>query len=309
MSSQAPPAADVDALYRAPYGEFIAERNALAARLRAGQDRAAAAAVKALAKPSGTAWTVNQLFWRHPREFERLMNTGSALRVAQQARLAGHDGADVLAAVAARDKALAALMARVPDLLAEAGVSAGAAMRQRVAITLEALSIYGGLDAGPRAGRLTVDVDPPGFAALATLVPPGRGPTPRRPARSVSPTDANTGHGEGAPTPPRPRQADSLRVAEAKSAFVRAKADADEARLAAKAADTARRRADAAWQQAKTAAAEAQQELDAALKRTSTAEARRDEAIRAAESAREAAARAERLRDEAERTYRTLVRR
>ena len=320
MASHAADPADLDALYRAPLGEFIAQRNGLAARLRAEQGKDAAAAVKALAKPSGTAWVVNQLFWRHGREFERLMNTGSALRVAQQARLAGRAGADVSAAVEARDEALAALMARVRDLLAEAGLSAGAAMRQRVSITLEALSIYGGLDAGPRAGRLTVDVDPPGFAALGALVPPGRGPMPRPAARPVSPgkipspesripSQSNTGPREAVPRRPAPRQVGTQRIAEAKSAFVRARTDADQARFAAKAADTAQRRADTAWQQAKTAADEAQRQLDAALERTRTAEERRDEALRAAESAREVAARAARLRDEAERTYRALLER
>jgi hypothetical protein len=200
-------------------------------------------------------------------------------------------------------------MARVPDLLAEAGVSASAAMRQRVSTTLEALSIYGGLDSAPRAGRLTVDVDPPGFAALATLVPPGRGSVPGQAARPVSLGPAKNGPREAAATPPVPRQAGTQRIAEAKSAFVRAKADAEKARRAAKTAEAARLRADTAWQQAKAAEDEAQRELETALERTRTADARRDEAIRAAESAREAAAGAERLRDEAERTYRALMRR
>ena len=42
---------------------------------------------------------------------------------------------------------------------------------RRITASLEALSAYGTLQGAPRAGRLVEDVDPPGFDALAALVP------------------------------------------------------------------------------------------------------------------------------------------
>src|SRR5688572_23945205 len=70
-SGAAPAAADVEALYRLPLAEFTAARNALAARAKkAGGD---ADAIKGLVKPSISAWAVNQLFWRHRQDFDRLM--------------------------------------------------------------------------------------------------------------------------------------------------------------------------------------------------------------------------------------------
>jgi hypothetical protein len=42
---------------------------------------------------------------------------------------------------------------------------------RRITASLEALSAYGTIEGAPRAGRLVEDVDPPGFDALAALVP------------------------------------------------------------------------------------------------------------------------------------------
>ena len=56
---------EVARLYQLPLDSFTNERNALAKKL--GQP-----AIKQLAKPSVPAWAVNQLFWRHRTEFDRL---------------------------------------------------------------------------------------------------------------------------------------------------------------------------------------------------------------------------------------------
>ncbi|MCC7125349.1 MAG: hypothetical protein IT178_10910, partial [Acidobacteria bacterium] len=56
--------AAIDALYQGPLDGFTAARNALAAALKKSGDKAGAERVKALAKPSVTAWAVNQAWWR-----------------------------------------------------------------------------------------------------------------------------------------------------------------------------------------------------------------------------------------------------
>src|SRR5215472_18741963 len=96
---------EIDNLYQLPLSDFIAARNALAARVRGEQGAEAAAAIKSLQKPSIPAWVVNQLYWRDRREFERLTQAGDRLRAAQQHRLAGHgDPDDMREASAARQE-------------------------------------------------------------------------------------------------------------------------------------------------------------------------------------------------------------
>src|SRR5258705_714548 len=79
---------DVDALFRVPLAEFIAARKTLAARLKQVGGGKEADRVKALVKPSISAWAVNQLYWKHREAFDRLIATGHALRQATTSRLA-----------------------------------------------------------------------------------------------------------------------------------------------------------------------------------------------------------------------------
>jgi hypothetical protein len=160
----------VDALFKLSLGEFTAARNALAARLKKSGQPADADLVKALPKPSVAAWAVNHLYWRHRPQFDRLIETGERFRRAQAAHLAGKS-ADVREPLNARREALAALAPIAADTLREGGYSPTPDMMRRVTSTLEALSTYGSLPDAPRAGRLTDDVEPPGFETLAALVP------------------------------------------------------------------------------------------------------------------------------------------
>src|SRR5713226_531900 len=74
---------DIDALFKLPLTEFVGARKALAARLKKGGLGSEAEGVKALAKPSISAWTVNQLYWRHREAFDELIATGQRFRQAQ----------------------------------------------------------------------------------------------------------------------------------------------------------------------------------------------------------------------------------
>src|SRR5438128_1632089 len=69
--------AQIDALYGLSLGEFTAERDALARRLRKEGDREGADAVKRLAKPSAAAWLVNQLARRHGGEMGELLDAAA----------------------------------------------------------------------------------------------------------------------------------------------------------------------------------------------------------------------------------------
>src|SRR5438132_10526856 len=80
---------DIDALFGLSLAEFTGARNALAARLKQGDRRDEAERVKALAKPSVSAWAVNQLYWKHRKAFDRLITSGESFRQAQALQLAG----------------------------------------------------------------------------------------------------------------------------------------------------------------------------------------------------------------------------
>ena len=178
--------ADVDDLFKLPLAEFTAARNGLAATLKKGGDTEEADRVRALPKPPLSAWTVNQLYWRHRKPFDQLLAAGERFRNAQAAQLAGK-AADLRAPLEARREALSHLATLAAATLRGSGHPAGPDTMRHILTTLEALATYGGHVDAPPAGRLTADVDPPGFEALAALVPRGRsgGYDPRTPPRVI----------------------------------------------------------------------------------------------------------------------------
>src|SRR6266508_5976217 len=73
---------ELDALFKLPLPEFIAGRKTLAAQVKKSGRRDDADYVKALVKPSITAWAVNQLYWQYRDAFDRLIATGQRFRQA-----------------------------------------------------------------------------------------------------------------------------------------------------------------------------------------------------------------------------------
>ncbi len=163
-------AAEVDALFGLPLDEFTAARNTLATQLKKAGSEADAEYVRKLAKPPVSAWTVNQLYWRQREAFDRLLVAGERFRKAQAAQLAGQS-TNIREPLAAHRDALANLSRHAATTLREAGHLPTPDMMRRVTMTLEALSTFGSPEDAPPAGRLTADIDPPGFETLAALVP------------------------------------------------------------------------------------------------------------------------------------------
>jgi len=161
---------ELDALFKLPLPEFIDARKTLAAQLKKSGRRDEADFVKALAKPSITAWAVNQLYWQHREEFDRLIATGQRFRKAQTSGRAAKV-ADMREALDARREALAHLSDLATALLRDAGSSPTPETIHRITTTLEAMSAYASFPDAQRPGRLTRDVDPPGFESFASLIP------------------------------------------------------------------------------------------------------------------------------------------
>ena len=294
---------EVDALFKLPLGEFTPARNALAARLKKAGQQAMADAAKAVPKPSVAAWVVNQLYWRHRGPFDRLIEAGDRFRQVQSAQQT-RNSAGVREHLEARREAQAALVRIAADVLRDGGYSGTRDMLRRVTSTLEALSTYGSLPDAPRAGRLTAELEPPGFDMVAVLLPLS-GET-RRQAAETPPAATRPLGAEHAPNPAsaqgpldaaaRRGEEERRRLAAAAKAAVREaeralraarmqaeRTAATREAAATRAKESERRRAEIEKQLAKVVT-----EADAARERVREAEANAQQAAQAAEGAERA---------------------
>lgn len=278
---------EVDALFQLPLTEFITARKALAARLKKEKQNDQAERVKALAKPSISAWVVNQLFWKHREAFDRLMTTGQNFRRAQSSRFAGKV-ADMREALDARREALSELGALATKVLRDVGHNPTPDMVMRVNTTLEAMSAYGSLPNDLAPGRLTQDVDPPGFDSLASFVP-----GPAMPSRTKAPArlipfrkDTTPTNAPRKPEPSRqPRQIEDARQTEKerKAKTAAARVSLQQAKLVLARARAAVQRAEAAQKQAQADAKEKEKQRRVAEERFERAQAASEDAARRAQ--------------------------
>lgn len=160
---------EVDELFQLPLSEFTGARNTLAAKLKKSGHADGANLVKTLTKPSVSAWTVNQLYWHQRNAFGKLLAAGQRFHKAQTSSLAGKV-ADMRGALEARREALMNLADLATALLQDAGHNPSPDTIRRITTTLEAISALESVSDGPTLGRLTQDVDPPGFETLASFV-------------------------------------------------------------------------------------------------------------------------------------------
>src|SRR5438552_11273023 len=158
---------DIDALFKLPLTEFISARKTLAARLKQNGFVGEAEGVKALAKPSISAWTVNQLYWRQRDAFDELIATSQRFRKAQSSGKM----VNMREALDARREALSHLSDLATEALRDAGHNPSLDTLRRISTTLEALSVATSLSDRPTLGRLTEDIDPPGFDSLGSFTP------------------------------------------------------------------------------------------------------------------------------------------
>ena len=146
-------------------------------RSKKAGNRDEAERVKALAKPPLSAWAVNQLYWTHTDAFKELIAAGERFGKSE----------DLRALLNARRETISALTRHAAELLRNAGHNPTPETIRRITTTLEALSASSSRADAPIPGRLTTDIDPPGFESLAALVPHAArsdGPHPQ-PARVV----------------------------------------------------------------------------------------------------------------------------
>lgn len=166
---------DLDGLYGLPREEFTSARNALVRELRKAGRKDEAEEVRALKKPSVSAWAVNQLARQHPQEVAELVKAGDALRKAQRDVLAGKKGADVRAESRSQHDLADELVGAARKLLEEAGAKATPTTAQKISATLRAASSDPAAAKLLRKGRLSEDVESVGFGPLLHVAPQRKG--------------------------------------------------------------------------------------------------------------------------------------
>jgi hypothetical protein len=309
--------AGLDALFSAPLDEFTAKRDALAKALRAAGAAQESQRVKALRKPTAVAWAINRLHLER-RGLAEIENASGALRAALRDPRSTEDRRS---AIESRRRALERATAATVAILEEAGSSVSPALLRRIERTLLALATgtsAGGQDA-PIPGRLTQELEPPGFEAILDAPAPVARPAPSaagatvakaaaRPATKSHPSakqptatpssrkTASAQHAQGtvakAPPPPPPKSTskshalpgigiarDSREARAAQAALDRAEGDLE--RATDKVEATRMKVTDA-----EKALAAARQQVDAARRELAAARSRRDEARRELDRAR-----------------------
>lgn len=300
---------ELDTLFKLPLAEFTSARNTLAARLKKTGHGDEAVLVQALAKPSISAWTVNQLYWNHRGAFDRLIASGELFHKAQRSRLAGKV-ADMRGALDGRREALTHLSDLATSLLQDAGHNPTLDTIRRITATLEAMSAYASRSEAPVPGRLTHDIDPPGFESFGSLTP-GAGitqstakPAGFKPSQKSSSLATNARR--KAATDDDVRQLEETRkanIADARVSLRNAKRSLTEAQVKAQRLEAAQKKANAEAKEAEKQLAYAEKSLEKAKAASETA-ARRERSV--AVEVKEAAGELEDARRTVERTTKEL---
>jgi flagellar biosynthesis GTPase FlhF len=293
----------IDALFRLPLTEFIGARKELAARLKKNGYTDEAQYVKALAKPPISAWTVNQLFWNHRDEFDELISTGQRFRKAQ----ASGKMVNMREALDARRDVLSQLSDFATEILTAAGHNPSLDVLRRITTTLEALSSLTSFSGETTPGRLTRDIDPPGFDSFGAFTPSavtikpvpkggGSSPTVREGARAISSKrSAPVTKDKASPETKRDPETRQAKINSAKASLQNAKKDLAAAQAQKKSLEAAQKRADAAAREAEKQKFHAEERFKKAMAAVTEAAERADsitselkEATKALEGAKRA---------------------
>ena len=192
------PDADVDRLYGLPLDEFVVQRDALAKKLRGDGDKDAAAAAKALRKPTAGAWALNQAVRRRRAETDALLKAGERLRAAHAGLLAGGDR-DELRAAMSEQRELTATLADCAEAIASETGKSGPALKERVRGTLHAAALDDDVREELARGRLVREREAVGLGSAFSAPdgpPAGGGAGPRKPSKRESKRSADRAEAE-----------------------------------------------------------------------------------------------------------------
>lgn len=146
----------LEALFAAPFPQFVEERKRLVTALRVAKHKAAATALAKVNRPTLASWAINQLVRAAPDEVSAMFTSAARVRLGDFAAAGEHR------------QVLAKLGALATELLRAHELPTSEATLRRIATSLQALSAYGDF-APDQPGRMIADRDPPGFDSMALL--------------------------------------------------------------------------------------------------------------------------------------------
>ena len=263
---------EIDDLFALPLAEFTGARNALSARLKKEGRANDAERIKLMAKPSVSAWAVNQLYWKERDAFDQLIAAGKRF---DPARASGK-ARDMRESLDVRREALTNLSELASALLVEAGHNPSQDTLRRITTSLEALSAFALLPDGPTPGRLTQDLDPPSFESLALLLAGAGSLSPRERAKTIGSSkkagqpSATKHKEESTGVVRRLEEARRFKIVAAKSSLQEAKRALTDARANSQTLEAAQKKISAEVREAEKERREAEQRFQRA---TATAEA------------------------------------
>jgi len=241
---------DLDRLYQLPLSEFTSARDELVKRLRAQGESERAEEIKKLRKPTVGVWLVNQLARERELDVQRLLKAGESLTQSQARAGAGES-------LQKFRLALERLARAAREIAEREGI--GASALGKATETLRAASLSAERRELLKRGRLTEELEPPGFEAL------------------MGQQGAARVGAEKERKPPRDERAEKRRLAkEARERVSRLRGEARELATAARAAEREAERAEGEAAAARSRANDARDEVRALTHQREVAEAELD---------------------------------
>lgn len=151
-----------DELYAGGLDEFMPQRTALAKAARAEGEKALAAEIGKLRKPSVAAWAINMLVRDSPEEIDRLLYLGAAFRQAQD----DLDGAELRELSRQRQALIGAVVEHAQGVAADLGRPISDAIASEIEQTFRAAMADPGAATAVRGGALTTAISGSGLGSL-----------------------------------------------------------------------------------------------------------------------------------------------
>jgi hypothetical protein len=220
-----------DELYGLPLDHFVPNRDRLAAEARKSKDSGLSQTLKTLAKPTLSAWVVNQMVRHHAEAIEQLLELGAALRKAEETL----SGDELRQLSLQRAGVLNQLGKQAVALALKLGHSISEAVEKEIVATLGAAVADPEAARQVREGQLIHSLHYSGFGTLAGIVTGSTAASQRPEPSSNPPSETRTDprlssraerHAEALKKLEAARQA--LQAAELEAAEVGLEAEAEE---------------------------------------------------------------------------------
>jgi hypothetical protein len=274
-----------DELYGLPPGEFTATRNERAKQARADGDRELAEQIKALDKPTTSAWLVNQLARQLGDQLEPLVDLGRELREAT----ANISGEELRALTRQRHQLVYALVQEARQLGSQQGTKVTDAVAGEVQRTLDASLADPDVAEAVLSGRIAHATE---YAGFGEPMPGRESPTSRR-APKKRQTERRAAGAQVTDLAARRRESAERALAEAEERLRNAETEHQSATETEEDAAASREQAEQRVERLRAELDTAQQDARAAARAERTAKdrtKRAQQALRQAEKAREDAA-------------------